>query len=155
MNKVFVILFITITSLIIFHDQAFSQCRTFSKKKCAPTMEPYIHDGQINSTLITEGESIELYKTFYEGQDYRVLICAGDELDANKVRIRLLDHNRKVLYDNQDHEYTMTWDFIANSTQQVIIEVSVPKTENEKTEHTTGCISILIGFLNVDGLITK
>lgn len=155
MKKVYLLLFTISISLFTFLTETSAQCRTFAKKKCVPEMEPYIHDGQINSTLITEGESIELYKTFYEGQDYRVLVCVAEELNNNKVRVRLLDHNRKVLYDNQDHQYIKYWDFVASSTQQVIIEVSVPTLNDEKTELATGCVSILVGFLNTDGLIRK
>ena len=155
MKKLLLFLFTLSVALVMSVQQSSAQCKTFAKKKCIPEMEPYIHDGQINSTLITEGESVELYKTFYEGQDYRVLICSGDELDNTKVRVRLLDHNRKVLYDNQDHNYTLSWDFVANSTQQVIIEVAVLKLNDEVKELKTGCVSILVGFLNTDGLTKK
>ncbi len=155
MKKLHLFLFTLSIALLMSFQQASAQCKTFAKKKCIPEMEPYIHDGQINSTLISEGESVELYKTFYEGQDYRVLVCSGDELDSTKVRVRLLDHNRKVLYDNQDHGYSLTWDFIANSTQQVIIEVAVLKLNDEAKDLKTGCVSILVGFLNTDGLTKK
>ena len=155
MKKLYLHFFTLSIVIIISFSQALAQCKTFAKKDCIPEMSPYIHDGQINSTLIAEGESIELYKTFYEGQDYRVLVCVGEKFKNKKVRIRLLDHNRKVLYDSQDQQYAMSWDFVANSTQQVIIEVSAVKNTDEKAELVTDCVAILIGFLNTDGLIKK
>lgn len=155
MKNIYYTAFIIAFCATVSSTNVFAQCKTFTKKQCLPDMSPYIHDGQVNSTAVSEGESIELYKTFYEGQDYRVLVCVSEELESKKVRVRLLDHNRKVLYDNQDYGYIEFWDFVASSTQQVIVEVSVLKIDDEKTEVSNGCAAILVGFLNADGFIKK
>ena len=124
--------------------KVFSQCINFARSIAKPQLETYTHDGNYNATYIEEGESAELYKTFFSGQQYRLVLAAVNALPKN-IRIRILDEQLKILFDNADHNYTYIWDFTAESTQKLTIHIKIP--DNEKNDKITGgCIAILFGI---------
>ena len=120
-----------------------AQCNAFTKKKCLPTLAPYIHNGQLNSTMLASGETAELMISFYAGQDYRLTMCAQEVLAG--AHYRLLDAQHNQLFNSKDAKQN-TFDFNVKTTQQLIIEVIVPKAESKTEIVEQGCISILVGF---------
>lgn len=131
-----------------FSTDSFSQCKGFTKKECLPVLDPYIYNGQLNSALLNEGDVAELLLTFYGNQEYRLLICSQELL--GQVEFNLLDKDRNVIFSNADHNYTNMWDFTSTSTQQLIVEVTVPESMNQGDDIVSGCVSILIGFLSTE-----
>jgi len=123
-----------------------AQCsKTWVRKKCIPKIAPFIHNGQMNSTVMREGQSADLSLTVYSGQDYRILICHDEVLE--NVAFKLYDNNKKVIFDSRDHNDTDVWDFKVKTTMQLRIEVEVGKNEDTTTGITnSGCVSILVGF---------
>ena len=132
---------------IIFSLQTtvFGQCKTFTKNECKPKLGSYIYNGQLNSAMLNEGDIAELMITFYSNQDYRIVVCGAEEL--GNINFVLKDASGNVLYTNADHDMVDHWDFHTKSTQQLSIEVSVPIT-SEKELYKSGCVSILVGFLD-------
>ena len=57
-----------------------AQCKGFAKKVCKSELIPYIHDGNYNAAMLTEGEEADFYKTFYVDQQYRLVICGTESL---------------------------------------------------------------------------
>ncbi|MBN1186022.1 MAG: hypothetical protein JXB49_27320 [Bacteroidales bacterium] len=124
-----------------------AQCKGFAKKICKLELDPYIHDGNYHANILTEGEEAELYKTFYSGQEYRIAICGSDDLPA--VQFKIIDNNRRILYDNADHDYAMTWDFKLEASQQLKIAIKVvPSEESTGMAPQSGCVSIMFGFMD-------
>jgi len=121
-----------------------SQCKHFAQQVCKKELTPYIHDGNYNAAILTEGESAEMYKTFYSGQNYRIFICGSGNLP--NVQFQVLDVNRNVLFDNSSKEYAEKWDFIPQTSQQLIISLKVGNSENEADEPVSGCVAIMIGI---------
>ncbi len=138
------ILFTSIT--IGLQSQANAQCKTFTKDQCKPLLKPYIYNGQLNSAVLNEGDFAELMLTFYSNQEYRIVVCAADEL--GDVVFRLLDTEGNEIFTNEDHDMINHWDFTTNSTQQLVVEVSVPEKAEGKELHKSGCVSILVGFMD-------
>jgi hypothetical protein len=124
-----------------------AQCNSFTKKKCMPQLAPYVHNGQLNSTSLAPGEVAELMMTFYSGQDYRILVCAQEVL--GEVGFKVMDSEKNVLFNSKEKDNAKFWDFNVKSTQQLIIEVSVPEVKSSPSSVVqTGCISVLVGFKN-------
>lgn len=124
-----------------------SQCKGFAKKICKVELSPYIHDGNYHAAILTEGEEAELYKTFYSDQEYRIAICGSDALPP--VQFKIIDNQRKVLYDNVSNDYSQTWDFKLESSQQLKISVKVlVSEENPDMAPQSGCVSIMFGFMD-------
>ncbi len=125
-----------------------AQCKSFAKKVCKLKLLPYVHDGIYNATVLSEGETAELFKTFYSGQEYRISVCGAEELPP--VEFQVLDADRNVLYDNKDANYSPTWDFKLESSQQLIISIQVLTSDKLNDEILSGCVSVLVGFMNVE-----
>ena len=121
-----------------------AQCKGFTKKNCLPKLEPYVYNGQLNSAVLNEGDVAELLLTFYGGQDYRIYICSQELL--GDVEFKLLDTDRNSIFDNTEQESIDHWDFSANATQQLIVQVKIPEGESVHDMVQSGCVSILIGF---------
>ena len=134
-----IILFLVIGSPIA----GYSQCKNFAKKKCMPKLKPFIHNGQLNSTTLMEGESAELGMTFYSGQDYRLLICSHKILEGTYFEVKDTDNN--LIYSSVEKS-TELWDFNVNSTQQLKINVVVPESEGLTEMVSSGCVSVMVGF---------
>ncbi len=136
------LIILTILALVPFYGNA--QCKSFAKKVCKLELTPYIHDGNFNAAVLTEGEDAELYKTFYAGQNYRIYICGSDALPD--IEFQVLDVNRNVLYDNRKNDYSRLWDFKLQSSQQLIISLRVKNSEEETDELISGCVAIMFGI---------
>ncbi len=143
MKKIYQIL-IVLTVLALLPFSGNSQCKSFAKKVCKSELMPYIHDGNYNAAILTEGEDAELYKTFYAGQNYRIFICGSDALP--EIEFQVLDVNRNVLYDNRKANYSRLWDFKLESSQQLIISLRVKNSEGESEELVSGCVAIMFGI---------
>ena len=130
--------------LVSIHFSGYGQCKGFTKNKCIPVLAPFIHNGQMNSTTLLAGEKAELQMIFYSGQDYRLMVCAQPIL--GDVSFRLMDKNKKEVFNSKDQDYVQFWDFNVVSTQQFFIEVDVPASTSKTQLVENGCVSILVGF---------
>ena len=130
-------------SLAILPTVSCAQCNEYTKKQCIPQLTPYTFNGQLNNTVLSEGETAELRLTFYKDQEYRILVKGEDEL--GKLQFQLFDTDNNLLYDNADEGYTDLWDFMVESTDDFIVRILVPQNKN-KAEIESGCVSILVGF---------
>jgi len=143
MKKLYQIL-IVLTVLALLPLQGSSQCKSFAKKVCKLELAPYIHDGNYNAAILTEGEDAELYKTFYAGQNYRIYICGSETLPD--IEFQVLDVNRNVLYDNRKNDYSRLWDFKLQASQQLIISLRVKNSDGDSDELVSGCVAIMFGI---------
>jgi len=138
------IIFVLFCSCLTYNASA--QCKGFAKKVCKSELIPYIHDGNYNAAMLTEGEEADFYKTFYADQQYRLVVCGTESLPA--IEFKVIDANRNVLFSNKDHNMTKLWDFKLESSQQLRIVVKVPTNGQKKSEAEiqSGCVAIMIGF---------
>ncbi len=121
-----------------------AQCSTFLKKKCMPKIQPFQLNGQANTSTLSSGQKTSLNLTFYSGQDYRIVVCGQQQL--GDLSFKVLDMNKKVVFDSKKNDYPDFWDFKVKNTQQFIVEVQVPESESTSSVLPTGCVSIMVGF---------
>ncbi|HEX2974756.1 MAG TPA: hypothetical protein VHO68_02370 [Bacteroidales bacterium] len=114
------------------------------KKVCLPELGNYTHDGNYHAAILVEGEEAELYKTFYSDMDYRVAICGEDKIP--QIEFKILDANKNVLYSNKEHNYSRTWDFKLESSQQLKLVVKVSTFNQAGEIPASGCVAIMFGF---------
>ena len=120
------------------------QCLSFARGIVRPMLSPYIHDGNYTATFIEEGESADLHKTFFKGEKYRLVFAAVDALPKN-VRIRLLDENNAIFFDNAEHDYVYVWDFELEATERLIVRINIP--DSNETTIRGGCMAVLFGIV--------
>ncbi|NMC37805.1 MAG: hypothetical protein GYA41_05730 [Bacteroidales bacterium] len=138
--------FIPILALLIIlsdHDIN-AQCKAFAKQTCIPALESFTHDGNYHAATLVAGEEAELYKTFYSGMEYRLAVCGDENLPP--VEFRVLDANRNVLYSNKESNYSKTWDFKLEASQQLKIVVRVTSAGSQAVTPPSGCVAIMFGF---------
>ena len=129
---------------------SYAQCKGFAKRKCLPELKPFIHNGQLNSTTLMEGESAELVMTFHAGQQYRVMVCA--QASIKNIGFKMMDMDREIIFDSDEQDGAKNWDFNVNATQQMIILVAVPKPGKHSSANLpgtlvqSGCVALLVGF---------
>ena len=126
-----------------FHVNA--QCKGFAKKICKAELGSYTHDGNYHAAILVEGEEAELYKTFYSDQEYRVAICGSENLPA--IEFKVMDANKTVLYSNADNDFSKTWDFKLESSQQLKLVIKVTTFEELSDDPASGCVAIMFGFM--------
>jgi hypothetical protein len=139
------IYFFIVSILVVNSFTGAAQCKNFAKKVCRLELAPFIHDGNYNAAILTEGEDAELFKTFYAGQEYRIAVCGSESL--SKVEFQVLDVDRRVLYSNSSRNYAPSWDFKIEATQQLIIIVKVHENPNNPPGGIdSGCVAIMFGL---------
>ena len=142
-----VLLFSILTAGIILGNitQTQAQCKKFTKKVCLPTLSPYTYNGQLNSAILAEGDVAELLLTFHKGHKYRVSVC--NEEMIGEVQFKIFDTKKNLIFDKPQHSDQSYWDFISKSTQQLIIQITVPEELPKDEINKDGCVTILVGFL--------
>ena len=121
-----------------------AQCFSYAKHVCKGSLEEYLHDGNYNATILGEGESAEVYKTFFSEQGYRVAVCKVDSLPD--VYFKIIDKDNNTLFDSKQHNKTTYWDFEIETTQQLIVHVEVSEKDPNSKTKVSGCVSILFGI---------
>lgn len=141
--KTLIIFFVLLAGMSFIPESIFSQCTSFTKKKCMPELLPYIHNGQMNTVTLGPGESASTKASFYSGQEYRIFICPHKILEG--VYFEVLNSENVMVYSSKDSKKEY-WDFNVKSTQELSINVFVPPSEAPNGMVQSGCISMLIGF---------
>jgi hypothetical protein len=124
--------------------QVNAQCKTFTKKQCMPLLKPFIHNGQMNNITLFPGEDASLVQTFYSGQNYRIQLCAQENL-GDSVYFNVITEGGQVVYSTRNDNIN-TWDFNVANTQNLKITVVVPNARPVDDIEQNGCIAILVGF---------
>ena len=144
MKRFFQVIIIILSLTIGSSNALHAQCKSFAKKICKIKLDPYIHDGNYHAAILTEGEEAELYKTFYSDTEYRIAICGSDQLP--NVEFKIIDANKNLLYTNKDHDFSPTWDFKLQASQQLKILVKVHPSGKNAEDVVSGCVAIMFGF---------
>ncbi len=121
-----------------------SQCRSFTKKKCLPQLEGYVQNDNFNSAVLIPGDEAELLLTFYADKEYRLLVCGQPIL--GEIEFEVLDTDDDLIYSNMntDKPDDNMFDFKVATTQQLIVRIRVPEGESSALVHQ-GCVSVMIG----------
>lgn len=145
MKQTYFLKAIVAISIVAFSTLAANaQCSTFLKKKCMPKIQPFQLNGQVNTSTLTSGQKTALNLTFYSGQDYRIVVCGQPQL--GDLSFKVMDMNKKVVFDSKKNDSPDFWDFKVKNTQQFIVEVQVPESESTSSVLPSGCVSIMVGF---------
>ncbi len=121
-----------------------AQCVDFAQDFCKEKLGKFIHDGNYNAIPLGDGESAELYKTFFSNSKYRLAVCQQNK-NQKDIQIQIVDEENHILFDNELHELTDTWDFSVESTQMLIVKLTVLKSQ-QSNNNTDSCIALLFGI---------
>ncbi len=122
--------------------QGYGQCIGFVKSIAKPLLGDFVHDGNYNATILGEGESAELIKTFFEGHQYRLVVTGVKSLPD--IHFVVMDMDQKILFDNAKFGYIQKWNFKMESTEKLIVKLQVLEND-DPSKNTGGCVAILFG----------
>ncbi|MCK4663794.1 MAG: hypothetical protein KAT68_13060 [Bacteroidales bacterium] len=153
--KIYKIFIRAIIFLFLLFNQSisFSQCRNYIPANCNNNLFPFIHDGINNSKVLNSGQKFEVFKVFYKKQDYRIVICSDNNLPP--LEFELLDMERNILFSNKEYNLSQLWDFSLDDSMQLIISVKVPDIKNTEQYNKTGCVALIVGFMDTEKYFTK
>lgn len=122
--------------LFTLYSTAIAQCKSVAKDGIAK-LTPYTHNGQVNSATLKDGKPAEFHISFYKGLYYKLQISS--EKSLGKVNFRVLDENKKEVYNSTSNESADSWNFFSNTAQDLTIELT-------STEAKKGCVAVLVGM---------
>lgn len=143
MKKIIVILLLLSIGFFI-NAQENASCRDFTQVSVDTLVEnEFLPDGRYNSVKLNQGDKIEIYKPFYKGKNYMVIISSEETLPGIIVEIK--DITRNVIINALEPNNIQELNFMPDKNQNLIISVKV--TESEELDETKqGCVSVVVGF---------
>ncbi|MES2590408.1 MAG: hypothetical protein V4608_00900 [Bacteroidota bacterium] len=136
LNKIGLSVFVSVLFLAL-SVSAYAQCKSVVKDGIKK-LSPYTHNGQVNNVTVKEGKPAEIHLSFYKGLYYKLQISSEESL--GKVNFRVLDENKKEVYNSTTDGKSDFWNFYSNSSQDLIVEV-IPSEKVKK-----GCVAVLVGM---------
>ncbi len=122
-----------------------AQCLEFAKVKGFAKLDTskYIPDGRLNSITLSEGDNVDVYKPFFRGRKYKVVVVGQESL--KKVDFQVVNFQRQVIFDSKKGNTNNSWEFESEKNQNLIIHVDIPKGA-EGGNPKTGCVAVVVGF---------
>ena len=96
MKKSFFLLF-SITSFLFVQAQ---ECKYYHREACAQKHEYEMnYDGQSRSAILGKGLKSEFHMVAYDGMDYRLTVCAEENL-GGEIHLKLFEKRRVLIKDD-------------------------------------------------------
>lgn len=136
---------VLLPALLLIPVLSWSQCRSFTKKKCLPMLEGYVQNDNFNSAVLIPGDEAELLLTFYADKEYRLLVCGHPVL--GEIEYEVLDTDEELIFASKDSdkEDSNIFDFKVATTQQLIVRIRVPEYDSPSALVHEGCVSVMVG----------
>lgn len=139
---------IFIFAIILFAKSSFSQtsasCKNFAKTgfEILDTTI-YVHDGRYNALKLSEGDKIDVYKPFYKGRTYKIVVLSEENLP--NLTFKVINIQRQTLYESDNTTNSQSWEYTPEKNENLIITVEIPTPEGtEKLEN--GCVAVIVGY---------
>ncbi len=128
---------------------SYAQCTDFAKSEGLKVLntDEYIHDGRFNAIKLKQGDDIYIYKAFYAGENYRIVVVAEKKL--GNIKIQMTDFKREnTIFSNENGE--KYFNFLPKKSQRAIIHIVIPPAAKEQKSEK-GCVAILFGLKKEEG----
>jgi len=135
---------IIITLVLVISNKSQAQCLDFAKEKGFAALDTaiYIPDGRLNAIPLSEGDNLDVYKPFFRGRKYKVIVVA-DNIPV--VNFKVVNFQKAVIFDSTAGGQNLKeYVFESDKNQNLIISVEIPA--NSGGTPKTGCVAVLVGF---------
>ncbi len=132
-----------IISILLFNLKAIdAQCLDFVKTKGFEILntEKYMPEGRFDAMMLSEGDNLTVYKSFFRGKTYRVVVIGAENLPALNFKIKTMQG--KVIYDNTTDGNKTQWNYTSDRNQNLIVYIEIPV---KQTQPNTGCVAVVLG----------
>ena len=125
-----------------------AQCKRLAKKN-VEGLGPFEYNGQVTSTIMTEGETASIMMSFQSGVQYRILAC-GDRFFED-IKMEVFDENENLIYSNEGHEFADHWDFELDEAINLVVKITLPISEIGNNDIAyRGCVALLVGMRGIN-----
>jgi hypothetical protein len=123
---------------------SYGQCSALIKANCLPLFGKHGKNIQYNTTMLSPGGTVEMEIPILPGQIYRFVVCGENILGDLKLLVK--NDQGKVLFDNENHQFTKVWDFQSQSVLNCTVSVIATNSKKGSPEQVIkGCVSIIYG----------
>lgn len=119
-------------------------CTGYHQYHCTYADYTFFYSRQSKSALFRRGQTSEMKIIAYGGEEYYIGVCAHRKFGDIHYKIMEDNENRTLIYDNAMDNMSKSVKFVNQSTRNLIIEVSVPKSESGETDRR--CVGVIIQF---------
>ncbi len=122
-----------------------AQCLDFAKSDGFSKLDTtiFIPDGRLNAIPLSEGDNLDVYKPFFRGRKYKIVVVGAKNLP--NVNFKVVNFQRQTIFDSQEGGKSAdSYEFVSDKNQNLIINVELPKGKGSKAE--TGCVAVIVGF---------
>jgi len=139
MRQIFLILF----SLFILSNYINAQCIGFVKTVGFNELdtEKYVPEGRYDAITLSEGDYLKVYKSFFRGKTYKVVVVADKQIPLFHFKIKKM--NGDLVYDSSENS-DKSWEYISDRNQNLMIEVELSNSHSSTIG--TGCVAIILGY---------
>ncbi len=120
-----------------------AQCTEFVTTKGFEALDTsnYIPEGRFDAMILSQGDFLKVYKSFFRGKTYRIAVIADKNIPHLTFQVKSMQG--EIIYDNSNAENLNTWDYTSDKNQNLIIKVTLPPANNIKPK--SGCVAVLLG----------
>jgi hypothetical protein len=130
--------------LLIVSFQTKAQCNDFVKTKGFKVLntDMYVPEGRFDAMTLSQGDYLKVYKSFFRGKTYKVVVIADKKIPGIKFRIKTMQG--EIIYDSNKDPNSQTWEYTSDKNQNLIIKVEIPPARGIKPE--SGCVAVILGY---------
>ena len=123
------------------------QCLNFAKSTGFTALDTamFIPEGRLSALPLSEGDNMDVYKSFFKGKTYKIVVVGAGNLPAPDFKV--VNFQRQVIFDSSKNNSTQSWEFTSQKNQNLIISASIPMAKDPNNIQT-GCIAVIVGFKN-------
>ncbi len=138
-KKVFLLLIILIAGY-----KGKSQCIDFVKTTGFEILdtEKFVPEGRFDALVLSEGDNLSVYKTFFRGKTYRVVVTTDETILAVHFQVKTMQG--QVIYDNMENPTSKYWDYISDKNQNLMVYVDL--LPSKTTKINSGCVAVILGY---------
>jgi hypothetical protein len=121
-----------------------SQCLDFVKTKGFQILdtEKYVPEGRYDAMVLSEGDNLSVYKTFFRGKTYRIVVTTEETITSVHFQVKTMQG--QVIYDSKDNPGLKFWDYTSDKNQNLIVFVDLLPPKTAKVN--SGCVAVILGY---------
>ncbi len=129
---------------MFFIHTTYAQCTDFVVSEGFSTLDTsqYIPEGRFDVMVLSQGDYLKVYKSFFRGKTYRIAVCGDDNL--GKLNFKIKSMQGEVIYDNKNSGLKKIWDYTSDKNQNLIIRVELPHSGGSIPK--SGCVAVILGY---------
>ncbi len=143
--KIMLLSLLVILLTLNVHAQSAASCKDFAKEGFSVLdTTVYTHDARYNALKISQGDKIDVYKPFYKGRTYKIVVSSEEILQG--MTFKVVNIQKVTLYESKNIENIQTWEFTPEKNENLIITVEIPGPKEAEAEPQSGCVAVIVGY---------